>query len=278
MSGWLARLLGVALDFCVLSSGSAGNCLWVRGGGVELLVDAGLPLRTIGARMEAVGQDVRAVSAVLCTHGHGDHVGGAAVVARRIGAQLIGTPSTLAAIPFGPPADRLQPIGARSSVRLGGLRVTAAPTPHDAPGSVCFVVDDGETSLGVVTDLGTHTRTLVDHLSGLDALVLETNHDVQRLEDGPYPARLKRRIRSDAGHLSNEQGARLLSRVLHPGLQHLVLAHLSEQNNEPALARAAIEPVIAGHALRLHVAQQHAPGDPVRLRARRGAQLGFAFG
>jgi phosphoribosyl 1,2-cyclic phosphodiesterase len=268
----------VALDFCVVSSGSAGNCLWVRGGGVSLLVDAGLPLRTIGDRLSQVGQDVRAVSAVLCTHGHGDHVGGAAVVARRIGASLYGTPSTLAAIPLEPPPDRLRPVGARASFRIGGLTITSAPTPHDAPGSVCFVVDDGETSLGVVTDLGTHTRTLVDHLSGLDALVLETNHDLQRLEDGPYPARLKRRIRSDAGHLSNEQSARLLGRVVHPGLQHLVLAHLSEQNNDPALARAAIEPVISGSGTRLHVAGQHAPGEPVRLQARRGAQLGFAFG
>src|SRR5205085_1687429 len=157
-----------------------------------------------------------------------DHVGGVQVAARKLGVRVLGTPPTLASIRD---LERGEPVGTRSRFTIGGLTVTCAPTPHDAAGSVSFVVSDGETSIGYVTDVGTHTRTLVDHLSGLDGLVLESNHDPDMLENGPYPENLKRRIRSGLGHLSNAQSARLLQKVLHPGLQQLTLAHLSETNN-----------------------------------------------
>lgn len=269
----------MALTYCILASGSAGNCLWIQGGGVEILVDCGLSARRIAGRLADIGRDLKDVSAVICTHGHGDHVAGAAVLARRHGLSIGGTAGTLRAIRGEPPNEALRVHGSRSRHRIGGLEIRFAPTPHDAPGSVSVVVDDGETSLGILTDLGKPTDTLVQHLSGLDGLVLEMNHDEGMLLDGPYPERLKRRIHSDLGHLSNEQGAALLAKLLHPGLQHLSLAHLSEQNNDPLIVKDVAERTLGeeGGSPAVAVAQQHRPGEPVVLRPKRKGQLGLGF-
>lgn len=260
----------MALEYCVLASGSRGNSVWVRGGGVEILVDCGLATRTLEARLASVGQRLDAVRAVFCTHGHGDHVGGAAVLARKIGCAIHGTRTTLRCIPGEPPAEALTLLPRDGAVRIGGLEIRTAPTPHDITGSCAIVVSDGETSLGVVTDLGHPARALLEPLGDLDGLVLESNHDVQMLRDGPYPAHLKRRIESKVGHLSNEQSASLLLRLAHAELQHVTLAHLSEQNNDPTLAREAAERVLAVAAGRpnLAVAAQDVAGTPVRLRPR----------
>src|SRR5262245_42116084 len=130
----------MALEYCILASGSAGNCLWVRGGGVEVLLDCGLSARRIGDRFAAVGKHLRNVSAVVCTHGHGDHVAGAAVLARRHGLDVYGTPPTLREIRGEPPPEKLRPVGVRERFRIGNLEVRLAPTPHDAPGSASVVV------------------------------------------------------------------------------------------------------------------------------------------
>jgi phosphoribosyl 1,2-cyclic phosphodiesterase len=269
----------MALEYCILASGSAGNCLWVKGGGVEILIDCGLSARRIGDRLAAVGGDLRNVQAVICTHGHGDHVAGAAVLARRHDLDIHATAGTIRHIRGAPPPERLQAVDVRARFRIGGLEIRLAPTPHDAVGSCSVVVADGETSLGVCTDLGRPTETIRKHLEGVDALVLEMNHDRQMLLEGPYPEVLKRRIHGDLGHLSNEQSAELLASIVHPGLQHLALAHLSEQNNLPEIARDVAGEVLANAAFspNLVVAEQHRPGEPVRLVTRRRGQLGLPF-
>jgi len=265
----------MALEYCILASGSAGNCLWIRGGGVQILVDCGLSARRIADRLAAVGQDLRDVQAVICTHGHGDHVAGAAALARRYGIEIHATAGTLRHIRGEPPPERLHTVDVRGRFRIGGLEIRLAPTPHDAVGSCAVVVADGDTSLGVCTDLGRPTEAIRKHLEGVDGLVLEMNHDLRMLLEGPYPEVLKRRIHGDLGHLSNEQSAELLARVLHPGLQHLSLAHLSEQNNLPEIARETAERVLDDAALApgLAVAEQHRPGQPVRLETKRRGQL-----
>lgn len=268
--GGVLACLAMALEYCVLASGSRGNSVWVRGGGVELLVDCGLAARTLEARLASVGRELGAVQAVFCTHGHGDHVGGAAVLARKLGLAIHGTRTTLRCIPGEPPQEALHLFPRTGVVRLGGLEIRTAPTPHDITGSCAFVVSDGETSLGVVTDLGHPAHPLVEALGDLDGLVLESNHDVTMLREGPYPAHLKRRIESRVGHLSNEQSAAMLLRLAHPGLQHVTLAHLSEQNNDPSLARDEAEAVLARAAGRpnLAVSTQDRAGEPVLLRPR----------
>ena len=267
----------MALEYCILASGSAGNCLWVRGGGVQILVDCGLSARRIADRLAAVGKDLRDVQAVICTHGHGDHVAGAAVLARRYGIEVHATAGTIRHIRGEPPQERLRPVDVRARFRIGGLEIRLAPTPHDAVGSCSVVVADGDTSLGVCTDLGRPTETIRKHLEGVDGLVLEMNHDRRMLLEGPYPEVLKRRIHGDLGHLSNDQSAELLAQLVHPGLQHLALAHLSEQNNLPEIAWDTAGRVLADAALspNLVVAAQHVPGEPVRLVTRRKGQLGL---
>lgn len=260
----------MALEYCVLASGSRGNSVWVRGGDVEILVDCGLAARTLQARLAAVGHDLRGVQAVFCTHGHGDHVGGAAVLARKTGVAIHGTRTTLRCIPAEPPPEALHVLPRTGIVQLGGLEIRSIATPHDITGSCAFVISDGETSLGVCTDLGHPAGTLFESLGDLDGLILESNHDVDMLRNGPYPAVLKRRIESKVGHLSNEQSAAMLLRLCHEQLQHVTLAHLSEQNNDPAIAREEAERVLSGAAGRpnLAVAAQDVPGEPIRLRPR----------
>ncbi len=268
----------MALTFCLLASGSQGNCLWVRGGGVELLVDCGLSARLTGKRLASVGQSLASVSAVLVTHLHGDHVAGAPVLARRHGLEIHCTEGTLRGLPSGVPLEKRRQLPYGGRLRVGGLTVHTLPTSHDAPQSVALRISDGQTSLGVVTDLGTARPELARALAGVDGLVLEMNHDLEMLANGPYPEGLKRRIRGNWGHLSNAQGAELLRSLLHSGLQHVTLAHLSEHNNTEALAREAAEAVLRDGppGLRLSVAKQSAAGEPIPLRAPKG-QLALPF-
>lgn len=268
----------MALTFCFLASGSQGNCLWVKGGGVELLVDCGLSARLTGKRLASAGLSLANVSAVLATHLHNDHLAGAAVLARRHGLEIHCTEGTERGLPSAVPLEQRRRLPYGGRLRLGGLTVETIPTPHDAPQSVALRISDSQTSLGVVTDLGAPRPELVRALSGVSGLVLETNHDLEMLANGPYPEALKRRIRGNWGHLSNAQGAQFLRSLLHPGLQHVTLAHLSEHNNTEALAREAAEAVLRDGppGVDLAVARQSAPGEPVRLKAPKG-QLAFPF-
>src|SRR6185436_8909498 len=139
-------------------------------------------------------------------------------------------------------------------VQLHGLKVTPVAQPHDAYEPVSYVFDDGSVRGALVTDLGSAPRSVVRALQGLDALVLEFNHDLPMLLNGPYPWSLKKRISSDLGHLSNEQSERLLAQLLHGGLRHVTIAHLSEHNNTPSKARRAAESVLSKFGSRATVA------------------------
>jgi phosphoribosyl 1,2-cyclic phosphodiesterase len=260
---------------CVLSSGSGGNALWVEAGSTRVLVDAGLSFRETRRRCARAGIDLRDVSDVLLTHEHADHCWGAGSIARRTGARVHATRGTLLAL-RDPPPEPLRfalPTSEDGDLLLGSLRVRAVPVPHDAVEPVAYVLEerlaDGRSvRAAVVTDLGCTTRKLAKVLQGLDALVLEMNHDVRLLLEGPYPASLKRRVRGDFGHLSNAQGAQLLRQALHPGLRHVVLAHLSEQNNTPVHARREAEAVLElrGGRASLHVATQVRPSDVLEIQ------------
>ena len=249
--------------------------MWVRGGGVSILVDCGISAQLAGRRLDEIGVDLDDVSAVVCTHGHRDHIAGVAVLAQRHDLDVFATAPTVRRMPEGVPRERLRLLPPSGAVTIGGLAVRTVPTMHDIPGSVALVISDHDTELGVVTDLGRPTAPLVAALASVDGLALEFNHDVDMLRSGPYTRRLKRRILSERGHLSNEQSARLLAQVLHPKLQHLTLLHLSEHNNTPTLALAAAHSALGGHGVApvVSVAQQHRAGVPVTLRGNPPAQL-----
>ncbi|HLO66128.1 MAG TPA: MBL fold metallo-hydrolase [Holophaga sp.] len=252
--------------YASLASGSKGNCHAFSHPGGTLLVDAGISLKQIRLRMAALGLEAGEEVAVALTHEHSDHIGAVPVLLRRTPWVFMGTPDTLAAVEriLGveiPAGRRIQLVPGRARA-WNGFEILPFTTPHDAVDSVAYRVSGAGLRAAVVTDLGQPTALVEDHCRDLDLLVLEANHDVPMLREGPYPPPLKARILSRVGHLSNEAMADLLARVLSPALRTVVLAHLSEQNNLPELARAAAEAVLAGREVDLRVASQ---SEPLRL-------------
>ena len=254
------------MRICVLSSGSGGNCLYVETATTRVLVDAGLAMKETARRCGQAGVHLRDVTDVLLTHEHADHSHAAGILARRLDLQVHATQGTLRALRDPPPPELQVPLRSGESFLIGDLRITPVGVPHDAADPIAYVFEDPQgRRAAIVTDLGCAPREVSHALRGLDALVLEMNHDVRMLLDGPYPFSLKRRIRSDRGHLSNAQGAKLLSEVLHGGLRNLVLAHLSEHNNTERHARSEVEAVLsrAGSNVRLAVGSQARALEPI---------------
>jgi phosphoribosyl 1,2-cyclic phosphodiesterase len=207
------------------------------------------------------------VSDVFLTHEHGDHAGAAGILGRKLGVRVHATAGTFRALRDPPPLSLCRIVRAGEPVQLGALTVTPVAIPHDACEPVAYTFSDGAASGALVTDLGCVPPVLIRALQGLDALVLEMNHDVRMLLEGPYPWSLKQRVRSGHGHLSNVQGAQLLEQVIHGGLRHLVLAHLSQHNNTERHARTAAEKVLTkfGSPAQLVIGSQARPLDPVLL-------------
>lgn len=229
------------MRFASLGSGSRGNALLVECAGTRILLDCGFGPRILANRLARLGLAVDAVDAVLLTHEHSDHVAGIDSWARRR-VDIFATHGTLAALALSGP--RVHAIDSHGRLVVGGLELLPFPVPHDAREPVQFVFSDGARRLGIVTDAGHVTRHMVEMLTGCDALVIECNHDADLLAGGRYPPMLKRRIAGRYGHLENAAAASLLDQVERGRLQHVVAAHLSQENNTPALAQAALAAVL----------------------------------
>jgi phosphoribosyl 1,2-cyclic phosphodiesterase len=256
----------------VLSSGSKGNAALVRAGEAQVLVDAGLPLVHLDARLAAAGTAPTRLDHLVVTHGHLDHARSAGALARRAGATLHCCERMMQNTSVRR-AKRMSVLRPGSATALpgpggeNGLSVLPVLIPHDADPTVALRLEH-ESSAGrriavVLTDMGRPDAKVAQALLGAHVLVLEFNHDERMLREGPYPPPLKRRVGGDRGHLSNEQAAEMLRRLAGPELHTLVLAHLSETNNTPALARSAAEAVLADIGrtdVRVLVAEQHEPG------------------
>jgi phosphoribosyl 1,2-cyclic phosphodiesterase len=252
------------MQYAALASGSRGNCHAFGDGERILLVDVGISLMRIRKSLHALGWDPAQVRAVALTHEHSDHIGAVDVLLRRTDWAFLATPETrgvlAARCSIDIPASRWIPIQAGHPLDWEGWRVLPFSLPHDAEDPVAFRLEAQGQAAAVVTDLGHGTALVADHLQDLDLLVLEANHDVEMLREGDYPPHLKARILSRVGHLSNAAMAELLHRALGPRLRSVVLAHLSQQNNDPALARLAAEEALRARPdVGLHLASQREP-------------------
>lgn len=234
------------IRFASLGSGSRGNSLIVDAGDTKLLVDCGFSTSTMLDRLAHLSISPEQIAGVLVTHEHSDHVAGVFRFAGRFGLPVYLTHGTLLALSSDCRLSLPQCLlfDSHNPFQIGSLEVLPFPVPHDAREPVQFVFSSGLQRLGILTDCGSITQHVVDMLSACDALVLECNHDQALLAASSYPAALKRRVSGNYGHLENSQAASLIEQIDAKRLQHVVAAHLSEQNNRPALATAALARVL----------------------------------
>ena len=231
------------LRFASLASGSKGNCLVAQADGTVVMIDCGLTLRETERRLARAGLEPSQVSAILITHEHGDHAGRVSDFAAAHGVPVYLTHGTRKALEAeGQVLDgvKMCAIEGRAAFAVGAIEVQPFTVPHDAREPVQYVLSDGASRLGVLTDIGIPTVHVEQTLLRCDALVIECNYDADLLYGGDYPRWLKERIAGPFGHLDNRQAERLLGALDRSRLKHVVGAHLSQHNNRPALARAAL--------------------------------------
>lgn len=236
------------MELCVLSSGSVGNCIFVASGDTEILVDDGIPYSLLKSSLAEIGHSPDRLAAVLVTHEHSDHCTGLRPFCRKHpDAFLFATEGTATGVEHVLNRGKCKSCDLMWTIfetgcqpfEVGGLQVTPFQIPHDASEPVGYVISDGVRRIAVATDIGTPTELIRRRLAGCDALVLESNHDVEMLRNSSRPHSTIQRILGRTGHLSNEQSAELLAEVASPSLQAVFPAHISGECNTLDLAEAA---------------------------------------
>lgn len=253
------------LSVCILGSGSRGNATYVSDGATAILIDAGFSAREIDRRMRQRGLDPGALDAILVTHEHGDHVRGVERLVRRHRLPVYLTAGTRQEASGLQQLPEVFPFTCGREFRINTLVVHPFSISHDARDPAGFTIGADGVRIGVATDLGQVTSLVREHLRGCRLLILEANHDPDMLMSGPYPWFLKQRIRGRTGHLSNQESGCLLADILHPGLDQVILAHLSETNNRPERALAEVSARLSGASIRLTAASQNTPSPLMTL-------------
>ena len=250
-----------------LYSGSSGNCVYVKTPDTEILFDAGVSARTVEKGLNIVQSSLSDIRAIFITHEHSDHTKGLEIISKKYHIPTHMITASARALIRNPEASLLKDLylhPSSFSVTFGNTTVRSFPTPHDSAASVGYTVEyreNGEVEkFGLATDIGHITSDLASALIGSSAVVIEANHDVNMLFSGPYPYHLKLRIRSDRGHLSNEDCAKLARFLAENGTRDFVLAHLSKENNFAPIAETTVRTAIADFEnIRLAVASQDVP-------------------
>ncbi len=262
----------IGMRLLSIASGSSGNCVYVGDRETHLLVDAGISGKRIEAGLNQNGLKTSDVKGILITHEHSDHISGLGVLARRYGIPIYATKETIKEIKrvkslgaIDP--DLFIPILPDKDFQIETVTIHPFSISHDAANPVAYRVSNQKEHVAVATDMGTYNEYIIKNLSGLHALLLEANHDVNMLETGSYPYLLKRRILSDKGHLSNELSGKLLTEIFHNGLKHIFLGHLSKENNFAELAYETVKLEIAskykGNEVPIQVARRDMPSQMV---------------
>jgi phosphoribosyl 1,2-cyclic phosphodiesterase len=274
-------MLRTMVRITVLASGSKGNSTVISSSTTRILIDAGLSAKETCKRLRESGEDPEQLSAILITHEHTDHVNGLPVLARKLKVPVYMTGPTHAAWfrmvrhdakhKGEQPRDleRLEFFEAGRSFHIGDVGITPFTIPHDAADPVGYTFKIDGIKVGFVTDLGYMPGNVTQHLQACDGLLVESNHDLEMLRTGPYPWSVKQRVMSRVGHLSNDALAEFFSNRYDGGAAFLVLAHLSEQNNHPEIARRSAEAALGGRSglfgNQLMLASQSQPLAPITL-------------
>ena len=265
------------MDLFSVASGSSGNCICVGSSQSHVMIDAGLSGKRIEEGMNTYDYTTSDMDGVLITHEHSDHIQGLGVISRKYGLPIYATKGTTEAILRTSSVGKIDPslfhiIEAGETFTIGDLSIYAMPISHDAADPVAYMVSDDAHRVGVVTDLGYYDEEIVSHMKGLDALLLEANHDIHMLQAGAYPYPLKQRILGDTGHLSNETSGQLLGQILHDDMKHILLGHLSKENNYEELAFETVRVEISlgdnpyrGNDFPIEVAKRDKPSSLITL-------------
>ena len=238
-----------------LFSGSSGNCTYIKSGKTEILIDAGRSAKQIEDALTRVGSSIKNISGIFVTHEHSDHVCGLEMLSKKYHIPVhFAYPSYDKCVK----ADGfLKSCAVRHEIEyekiLDNLKISSFKIPHDSASNVGYIISDGESSLGTATDIGHITEDMARKLSSCKWVILEANHDVEMLKNGPYPAFLKERILSENGHLSNKNSARLACFFAENGVVCLTLAHLSEENNSPSLAYDTVFSLLEKNNLKINL-------------------------
>ncbi len=229
------------MRFCVLGSGSKGNCTYIASEKTAVLIDAGFSGIEIERRLSSIGADIAKISAILVTHEHGDHVKGVSVLSRRHGIRVYANQQSRdAAGKYLQKLHQFTPFSTGTSFQVDDLEVHPFAISHDTVDPVGFTISDAKARMGYCTDTGMVSKLIQHHLSSCHGLVLECNHDLEMLKNGHYPLHVQQRVRSKRGHLANPQTLEFLRELYHSGVENVVLAHISDSNNSSEIIRQII--------------------------------------
>lgn len=233
------------MKISAIASGSNGNAILLQNSNTTLLVDVGLSKKKILDGFTYFEQDINKVDGILITHEHSDHIKGLGVLLRAYNIPVYATKGTISYIKECSSLGNIDvslfnEIKADESFAIKDIHITPLEISHDAREPVCYRFDDEEKSAAIVTDLGYYNEYLVNNLKELDGILLESNHDIYMLQTGPYPYHLKQRIWGNKGHLSNETCGYFINEIISDRLKHIMLGHLSQENNMPLLAYEAV--------------------------------------
>ncbi len=266
----------MSLKFCPVASGSNGNCIYLSTGATNILIDAGLSGVKIEARLNAIKTTGIDIHAIFVTHEHSDHVMGVGVLSRRFDIPVYASPGTWEGMERDKYLGRIAPKNKRyvyteENLVLNDICVHPFSIPHDAAEPMGFTISSGKTKVSVATDIGCMTDDIRDNISDSDIILLESNHDEDMVINGSYSWPLKKRILGDRGHLSNKNCGLALTGAISERTKHVILGHLSEENNRPALAYETVKNILASNrfavneAFGLHLANRTAVGELIIL-------------